>query len=114
MKIVPSESRGVRVLACEGEMMLGRGDAQLMRACAEALEAGDRRIVLDLTHLAYIDSAGVGAVIASSKRAADRAAVMKIALAADGPVRKVFVITHLYRAFEIFETAAAAVASFSR
>jgi anti-sigma B factor antagonist len=93
--------------------VLGQGDEEVIAACGEALEAGARWIVLDLTKVTYLDSAGVGAIVSCSKRAADRAAVMRLVVA-DGPVRRVLELTHLDRAFDIFGSAEEAVKTIPR
>jgi len=69
--------------------------------------------VLDLTRLSYLDSAGIGAVVACSKRAAGAGVILKIALAPAGPVRKIFELTQLERGFEIFADVDSAASSFA-
>ena len=113
MKTQTSEMRGVRVLACSGAMTLGGGADELGDAFERALREGGRGIVLDLTRLSYLDSAAVGAVVSCWKHAAASGTVMKIALAASGPVRRIFEVTQLERGFEIFDDADAAAASFT-
>ena len=112
MKTATSEARGIRVLACKGAMTSGGGADELDAAFERALADADGRIVLDLTRLSYLDSAGVGAVVSCSKQAASSGAVMKIALRPSGPVRRIFEITQLDRGFEIFDDADSAAASF--
>jgi anti-sigma B factor antagonist len=94
-------------------MMLGGGADELDAAFAEALRRAGSGIVLDLTRLNYLDSAGIGAVIACSKKAAAEGSVMKIALAPAGPVRRIFELTQLERGFEIFHDVESAAASFA-
>jgi anti-sigma B factor antagonist len=112
MKTSTSTTQGIRVLACEGTMMLGGGADELDDVFQRALREAGGRIVLDLTRLRYLDSAGVGAVVSCSKHAAFTGSVMKVALRRSGPVRKVFEITQLERGFEIFDDAESAAASF--
>jgi anti-sigma B factor antagonist len=94
-------------------MTLGGGANELDEAFAIALRQAGSGIVLDLTRLSYLDSAGIGAVVSCSKQAAASGTVMKIALAASGPVRKIFELTQLERGFEIFDDADSAAASFA-
>jgi anti-sigma B factor antagonist len=112
MRTKTNEVLGVRVLACEGAMTLGGGADELGDVFERALRLGGGGIVLDLTRLAYLDSAGIGAVVSCSKQAAASGIVMKIALARSGPVRRIFEVTQLERGFEIFEDAESAAASF--
>jgi anti-anti-sigma factor len=107
-----NDRQEVRVLACIGAMTLGGGADELGDVFARALHEGGRGIVLDLTRLSYLDSAGIGAVVSCSKQAAAAGTVMKIVLAKLGPIRRVFEVTQLERGFEIFDDAESAAASF--
>lgn len=104
---------GIQVLACEGAVLLGGGADELPEVFDRALAGAARGIVLDLTRLDYLDSSGVGAVVACGKAAAAAGIVMKIAIAPSGPVRKIFWATQLERGFEIFDDVDSAVASFA-
>jgi anti-sigma B factor antagonist len=113
MAIQRIETGGVHVLSCTGELALGKGVSDLLPVLQESLDAGARRIVLDLVRLAWMDSSGVGAIVACSKRAADRAAILCVAAAPDGPVKRILLVTHLHRVFDIFDDVESAVKSFS-
>ncbi len=112
MKIESFTSRGVHVLAGSGELKMGSGDDELRSAFRQAVAAGARFLVLDFSDLDWVDSAGIGAVVRCGTHAAEKAAVLKIVLAAKGPVRKIFTATHLDRAFEVFDDIGSAVSSF--
>lgn len=112
MNIESSTSRGVLVLACSGELKLGSGDDALGLAFDEAVATGARLLVLDLSRLKWMDSAGIGAVVRCGKHAAEKGAVLKIVVAAEGRVRKILSVTQLDRAFEIFDELEPALASF--
>ena len=113
MRTRTDEIRGIKVLSCFGAMTLGGGADELDEAFARVLREAGSGIVLDLTRLSYLDSAGIGAVVACSKKAAASGTVMKIAVAASGPVRRIFELTQLERGFEIFVDADSAAASFA-
>ena len=113
MRTITDEKQGIRVLACIGAMTLGGGADELDDAFERALRRSGSGIVLDLTRLSYLDSAGIGAVVACSKKAAAAGFVMKIALKPTGPVHRIFELTQLERGFEIFDDVDSAAASFS-
>lgn len=113
MAIRRSETGGVHVVTCSGELALGKGEEELVPALQAALDEGARRVVLDLVPLAWVDSAGVGAIVACAKRAADRAAILCVAAAPDGAVRRILVATHLHQVFDIFDDVDSAVKSLS-
>jgi anti-anti-sigma factor len=104
MGIHRSEAHGVPVLTCTGEIALGKGEEALVDECQQILDVGRRLLVLDLSPLSYVDSAGVGAIVRCSKRAADRGAVIRLVAAATGPVRKILTVTQLDRAFDVYGT----------
>jgi anti-sigma B factor antagonist len=112
VKIASVDERGVRILSCRGELKYGGPEEELLRACDDALAAGARRLVLDIRRLAWIDSSGVGALVACGRHVEDKAAVLKVVLPTEGPVRRVFVVSHLDRALEVFDDLDAAVKSF--
>jgi len=78
---------------------------------AELFDRGQRRILLDLRHVTFIDSAGLGELVASKKRALERGGDIKLLQPAKR-VRELLVMTLLTRIFEIHEDEATAVSSF--
>src|SRR5262245_46460051 len=56
---------GVTVIEMNGRISLGEGDELMKDKVNSLLAAGHRKFVLDLTHVRYIDSAGVGEVVRS-------------------------------------------------
>ena len=105
--------KSICTLHCTGDLTLGKGELALRNQVSEVMEAGDRFVVLNLRGVHYMDSAGVGEIVACSKRAGERNGVIKIVLQEAGAVQRVFALTCLDRAFEIFHDEEQAVASFS-
>lgn len=113
MRVNVRRKRRVCVVELAGRLTLEDGASVPRQQVAELLEAGERRFVFDLNGLSVIDSAGVGEIVACYKRAAENAAVVKIALRPDGLVRRVFEISGLERALEVFDEVDDAIASYS-
>ena len=68
---LPNTSRGTsHVLTLSGQLTLDDGDLAFGRYVDEMIDAGRDRIVVDLSGVSYIDSAGVGMLVAESKRVA--------------------------------------------
>lgn len=109
MKLSRSESGGVHVLACSGELTYGKGELELGEAVDASLDAGASRIVIDLSRLARLDSAGIGALVACAKRAADRAAIVSVAVPPESAVRRILLATHLHRVFDLHDDVEAAL-----
>jgi anti-sigma B factor antagonist len=89
----------------------GRPMDDLGEVLADLFDRGQRRIVLDLRHVTFIDSAGLGELVASKKRALERGGDIKILQPAKR-VRELLVMTLLTRIFEIYEDEAGAIRSF--
>ncbi len=67
-----------------------------------------RNVILDLSAVEFIDSSGMGLLIAMLKRITPRGGDLKIA-GLRKTVRMVFEITRTYKIFEIFDTVEEAV-----
>jgi len=68
---------------------------------------GIRNVVMDLSGVDFLDSAGLGVLVALLKRVLERGGDMKIA-GLQKRVRMVFEITRAFKVFDIFDTAAEA------
>jgi anti-sigma B factor antagonist len=75
------------------------------------LDRGRSRIVLDLDKVRFMDSAGLGELVAWKKRALDHGGDVRL-LRPQQRVRELFVLTAMTRVFQIFDAEADAVASF--
>jgi anti-sigma B factor antagonist len=62
-----------------------------------------RNYIIDLEKVDFMDSAGLGSLIAMLKRVTERGGDMKIACLQKKP-RMVFEITRAYKVFEIYDT----------
>ncbi len=114
MEITRHSIKGVQVVVLSGDLKLGGGDEELVRGIDRILDEGGRWIVLDVVGLSWLDSAGVGAVVACAKHAGERGAVIKMAVSRSGAVRRVLELVHLDRMLETFDDLDEAVASFPR
>ena len=112
MKVTSIDRDGLLVLKCEGALSVGAAAEAFETACRPGIEKA-RGIVLDLSQVAYVDSMGIATIVACTKRAAEKRAVIKVVLAPQGAARRAFEITQLDRVFEIFEDVDSAIASYS-
>lgn len=100
----------IAVLRVSGEIEFGSSTALLRRKAQELVEAGHSDIVLDMLNVPWLDSSGIGEVIACYKRARANGGTVKLVLR--GKSRSLFTFTELHRVFEIFDDLDAAVTSF--
>jgi anti-sigma B factor antagonist len=111
MKISARDAGKVRVLDLKGRITLGAGDLELRKAVQDELDKGNLNIVLHLQGVDYVDSAGLGELVAVKKRTAAKGGNVKLVMPSES-VYKVMSIVSLHLVFEIFDNEAKAVASF--
>jgi len=104
------KSGDICVLEIKGEVRIGQPTQVLRAKSRELIERGERRFVLDMLGVPWLDSSGLGEVFACYKRARERDGVVKLVLR--GKSYSLFTITHLDKVFEIFDDVDSALASF--
>lgn len=96
------------VVAVTGEIDLFTAP-ELKAALGEAIEAGRRRIVVDLSDTTFLDSTALGVLIGTVKRLRSREGRLTL-VNTDANIAKTFEITGLDQIFAIFSTRDEAVA----
>lgn len=80
---------------------LGAANADTLRdEVRAALKPGQRNIDLDLSATAFLDSCGLGALVALHKTACSRRGLVRL-LRPTPAVRQVLELTHMHRIFEV-------------
>ena len=110
MEILEEKINGVEVLN-----LTGRLDASSAKDFKEKVGslAKEKRVnlVIDMGAIDFIDSSGLGSLVASLRSVNKLGGDIKIASLQD-PVRSIFEITRLHRIFEIFDDSLTAAKSF--
>jgi anti-sigma B factor antagonist len=110
---ISRQKRGhVVVLTLSGEMRMSDGDLALGRHMDEVLSAGHRRVVIDLANVSYIDSSGIGRLVAEVKRMRQHGGAMRLA-GLTPRSHQLLATLNLKALFEIFDDVDAAVRSFA-
>jgi len=112
LQIIEKETGGVTVLALSGRITLGEESNQLRTKIKDILGQGMKRLVLDLGNVSYIDSAGLGTLVAGYTSAQSQGASMKLANLTKR-FREQLNITKLVTVFEVYDSVEAAVKSFA-
>lgn len=102
----------VTVLELSGWLVALEGDERFRQHIATLVRAGNTNILVDLSHVTYIDSGGVGAMVAAMLHVTRRGGRLKL-LSPSSRVVRVLEITGLLAVFEVFDDEAAAVVSFT-
>ncbi|HSF23995.1 MAG TPA: STAS domain-containing protein [Blastocatellia bacterium] len=103
---------GVSVLDLSGKIVLGEGDGQIRDRIKDLLADGQKRILLNLGEVNYIDSAGLGALISSYTTTKRQGGHLKL-VNLTRRIQDLLAITKLITVFETHENEAEAIASFS-
>ena len=111
MNMTTLEEGKVVIIIPEGDIKIGEGDVALRNAFRAQLEAGKRLFVLDLEGVRYLDSAGLGELVATLKRVKESDGEMRIC-AVNQRVSDAFHVTQLVRVLDIYKTRSEAIASF--
>jgi anti-sigma B factor antagonist len=111
LQIVEKEISGVTVLALSGRLTLGDESNQLRTKIKDVLAQGRKRLVLDLGNVSYIDSAGLGTLVAGYTSSQNQGAGMKLANLTKR-FHEQLNITKLVTVFEVFGSVEEAIKSF--
>jgi anti-sigma B factor antagonist len=112
LQIVEKESSGVTVLELAGRITLGEESNQLRTKIKDILAQGTKRLVLDLGNVIYIDSAGLGTLVAGYTSSQSQGASMKLANLTKR-FREQLNITKLVTVFEVYDSLEEAIRSFA-
>ncbi len=101
----------VTVVDLSGKITIGEGDVKLREAVNSLLEEGRKNVILNLGGVSYMDSAGIGELVACYKRAVEKGSKLKL-LNPSGKVQDLLILTRLQEIFDIFRDEREALASF--
>lgn len=111
MKWSERRNNDVVVIDMKGKLTLGSGDVQLRAIVRDLLDRGEKKILLNMDKVSYMDSAGVGELVASYTTATNREAALKL-LKLTSKSRELLQFTQLISVFEHFADETEAVNSF--
>ena len=112
MHLEVRQSDNVVILDLKGKLTAGFGDQLLREAIDELIAEDKRHIVINLSEVAFVDSAGVGELVAGLRTARRFGAELKLLKVSDR-VYSTLDMARLLPTFEIFEDEAEAVRSFA-
>jgi anti-sigma B factor antagonist len=95
----------------ERPIVLGEGSSALRERLKNIVEDGKKKIVLNMTNVTYIDSAGLGALVAAHVSAKKEGAALLLSDLGT-KFHEVMQVTRLLTVFNVFTTEAEAISSF--
>jgi anti-sigma B factor antagonist len=113
MKVTERDIGDVTLLELSGRLVLDDGDAMLRDRVTDLVSRGRLQLVVNLKDITYIDSCGLGVLIAKLVSVRNKGGDLRL-LNLSPRSHRVFEICKLENVFESFDSEADAVASFSR
>src|SRR6185312_11547625 len=92
------------ILAMSGRLTIGDAVSLLSGSIAKRIEAGDRNIVLDMRHLDYVDSSGLGAIVTALTSTRSHGGTLRLANVPQR-IQNLLDVSSLYMIFQIIELA---------
>lgn len=102
----------VIVLHLQGPITLGQATHTFRQLIEDTLAAGRTKIVLNMAEVYYIDSSGLGELVAASTHVRRQGAQLKLMKLAPR-VQDVMQLTKLYQVMDVYPDEDSAVASFT-
>ena len=108
--ITERNREGVTVLGLSGHLVFDEGERAFRDRVMSLIAAGQKRILVDLKDVTYIDSAGVGSLVAMFLHVLKRGGRLKLIRPSERACR-VLEIAQLLSVFDVFETEAQGIAA---
>lgn len=102
----------VSVLDAVGRITLGEGSSAFRETVRDLISKGNKKILLNLAEVSYIDSSGIGELVSAFTTVTNHGGQLKL-LNLNKRVKDLLQITKLYTVFEVHEDEGAAVRSFT-
>jgi anti-sigma B factor antagonist len=98
-----SEVDGVLVVELGGRIVLGEESNSLRESLKSMIARGNKKIVLNMANIAYIDSSGLGTLIAAHLSAKNHGASVRLCNLAKN-FHEVMQMTKLLTVFDVYDT----------
>ena len=110
VKLNLEETSGIAVITALPDVLDAGNTAQFKAELARILE-GKKQVVIDMSTVHFMDSAGCGALITALRHVKDAGGILKLC-GAGSQVRRVIELVRMYKIIDIFETKKQAIRSF--
>jgi len=111
MKSITRQVNGITIVDLSGRITLGEGSVVLRDMVRDLVTKGQRKILLNLGDVTYIDSSGIGELVSAFTTVRNQGGELKL-LNLTKKVHDLLQITKLYTVFDVKDDEATAVAAF--
>ncbi len=113
MKASTRQVDGVTIVDLSGRITLGEGSVVLRDTVKDLLGKGQKKILLNLGDVSYIDSSGIGELVSAFTSVRNQGGELKL-LHLTKKVHDLLQITKLYTVFDVKDDEAAAIGAFAK
>ena len=113
MKASTRQMDGVTIVDLSGRITLGEGSVVLRDAIRDLVGKGNKKILLNLGDVTYIDSSGIGELVSAFTTVRNQGGELKL-LNLTKKVHDLLQITKLYTVFDVKDDEATAIAAFTK
>ena len=99
------------VVDMSGRITLGEGCTQLRELIRDQMSKGNKKLLLNLADITYIDSSGIGELVSGFTSVSNQGGHLKL-LNLTKKVKDLLQITKLYTVFDVYDDEAKAIGSF--
>jgi anti-sigma B factor antagonist len=111
LNITTSEIDGISILVLNGRIVLGEESNWFRERVKGVLGDGKKKIILNMANVEYIDSAGLGILVAAHVSAKKQGAALHLSNLGN-KFHDVLQLTRLLTVFSVYDTQADAISSF--
>ena len=112
VKLTTRQVGDVTVVDVAGRITLGEGSSALRESLRDLVGKGQKKILLNLGEVTYIDSSGIGELVSGFTTVTNSGGMLKL-LNLNKRVKDLLQITKLYTVFDVHEDEASAIRSFT-
>ena len=113
MKASTRQVDGVTIVDLSGRITLGEGSVVLRDTVKDLLGKGQKKILLNLSDVSYIDSSGIGELVSAFTSVRNQGGELKL-LNLTKKVHDLLQITKLYTVFDVKDDEATAITAFGK
>jgi anti-sigma B factor antagonist len=112
MKATTRQQQDITIVDLSGQIKLGEGSSVLRDTVKDLVAKGQKKILLNLADINYIDSSGVGELVSAFTSVRNQGGELKL-LHLTKKVHDILQITKLYTVFDVKDDEAVAIAAFN-
>ena len=113
LRITGHDVQGVSILALDGRVVFGEEAATLRDKVKSMVDAGHKKLVLNVGNVTFIDSAGLGALVSAHRTATAGGGSLRLCNVGL-KFKEMLQMTKMHSVFQVSENEVDAIQSFSK